>query len=496
MAGTSTPNGQQQISIYPYQQLSSFYGNQILHGVLTPGVYSTSVSISTDASNVTFSINPGTSLVFLRRPYDDVLLKYNSIIGKITIVETAAEVTIAITSLQTTPYDTSQVLYLVADWTYDIDQPTVIYVDFQLKTESSIATIKSGNISSPYTHSLIVATILNHQAFVSSGDISDYKIAYDYEDQRGVFERGYVSNKNFNIDFDQNGRGLYVEAGTALSGDTIIDHQPYFNESVDYLVVTGGGASTGEKIAINGTDYALTGDVSTAIKIADLVRGLTVTNYSIGGTIGTNRFTITPNTTAYAPPTVGIASTNPLVGTTYTLYNPLPYPPRTRTISNPPARNIIRPATGSQYYTSDYVNNTQIDVIGLGTEEDYYQIDFLRIKKEENTGITNIYWESFLQPLGTLDTDGWTETNIKAYLSQYRFPLSGSGVTLLIAIRKREDIPVVDGNTNILWPYNADGTYNSRCILLKDSSIPTFGEESVHSRFKVPVWTTTDLGLT
>jgi hypothetical protein len=160
----------------------------------------------------------------------------------------------------------------------------------------------------------------------------------------------------------------------------------------------------------------------------------------------------------------------------------LPYPNRVSTTG------ILPPSTGLQYYISNVITNAKIDVIASSTQSSYYQIDFLRFKSDENTHVINMYWESFLQPQGGLDFTNYTMTTAQllGYLSQYQFPIVGDGLPLLIAVRPRASIPTSQGASNQLWPES--------CIFPKHNIIPVIGTVKTHSRFKLPVWSASDLG--
>jgi hypothetical protein len=158
--------------------------------------------------------------------------------------------------------------------------------------------------------------------------------------------------------------------------------------------------------------------------------------------------------------------------------------------------NVIRPAVGivNYYSPSGYQTNTPTNI--TGNEANYYQIDYLRVKINEVTFAATVGWESFLQPVGSLDFTSYHQTpidasamipsNLMSYLSQYTFPLTGEGETLLIAVRQRSTIPLTDGATNVLWPES--------CLHLKKDALHDIGSVPKHLRLKIPVWTAPDIG--
>jgi hypothetical protein len=444
MAGTSINVGNQQVSIYPYQQLSSVYGNEVSYGILNPGVYSAGLTITQNGSAVTFHVQPGTTLVFQRQALDPVNNAITDIIlGKIVLGSTADVGPFTYGDLWGGGNTSaSSSLYIVADWTYDLTNPTLKYATLSLITDSDITNLKSADGTT--THQLIIATILNQQFYVTdwagpksySTDMSYYHISYDYQPNRDVYRKLYADNNYFRVDFDGKGRGVYVSAGHFLNGGDIVYKNPTFALANTY------------------SDKTLPFDVSQLVNnVLDEGHYLVDRRYNTAG-IGTD----TPNDSA----------------------------------------NILRPAVGiANYYSlSGYQTNTPIDVVATATQSSYYQIDFLRVKKNEIDHSLFIGWESFLQPNGSLDfiTFGITPENMMSYLmtSGFLFPLSGDGLTLLIAIRPRGGngqyvtIPTSDGTTNKLWP--------NSCLIINKDAIPIFGTVPKHNRFKLPVWNSTDIG--
>ena len=428
--GTSTNLGGQQVTLFPYQPLSSAQGNELLHGVLVPGVSNIQVSVTSDSTNVYFNILPGSQLTFLRQATDGTGPQL--FLGKVVLTSTAT-MTFQRSQLWSTNtfLVNTKALYLVADWTYDATQSTTIYAQFTLETDSTIQTIRNNDETS--SHQLILATILNQQYFVSlvgggmtlsSLSVSNYHISYDAQNQRSPLPRLFNINQDFNVDFDPNGRGVYVENGQVMVNGTLVNYAPVFDTT-----------STG-----SGKTYPL--------------RSASSAN------------------TGLIPPPVGLL--------VYT-----------------------NPATNTQIYIA-------------GSETSYYQIDFLRVKSDDVTHVTAVYWESFLRPAPTvggitwvggtpitLDFDGYsttnmTQTNLLGYLSALpapynQFQLAGEGQTLLISIRLRgastawQGVPTVDGVSNKTWPEN--------CINMKAHAIPSLGMAPAHKRFKLPIWQSSDIGL-
>jgi hypothetical protein len=461
MAGTSTNNGNQQVSIYPYQQLSSIYGNEISYGILNPGVYSSDVTITDNGSSVNFNILAGTTLVFQRTAADPLQSTItDTILGKIVLGSTAT-----VTQAKATLWTLSNVstLYLVADWTYSLSSSTLQYANFSISTDANLAS-SVRNADGTSSHVLIIAAILNNNYYVTNNpagspntsDMTKYHISKESQSNRDVLKREYIRNNQYRIDFDPNGLGVYVNAGHSLVGNNVVFTNSSFGGS--------GGAYSQPETTL---PFNLQG--------------------SFSGANGEGHWY--PAKLNY--PT-GLIS--PAAGLIY--YYPL--------ISQISAFNTYT----NGYYTNYGMNNNPINI--TGSETNYYQIDFLRIRMDEVTHTQVIGWDSFLQPVGSFNfttfggTSSYTyasssELNIPnkmAYLNQYIFPMSGDGEILLIAIRPRGatygtqpvGVPTgIPGSSNTLWPES--------CIIPRDASIAQMGGAAVHKRLKLPVWNASDLGV-
>lgn len=383
--------GTQQVSVFPYQTLSSVYGNEVLYGLFDPGVYSSSISLSDGSSNTIFrvSIAAGTTLMFKRQHLNpDDPTKTETILGKIVITNTNfIDMTKSDIWQTLGPYALATKLYVVADWRYGITTPNERYVSFTLETDLSTIQALDGTSS----HKLIIATLSNHQWFVSgngnysstNANLYNYHISYETQLNRDPLKRLVTRNDNFNLTFAHNGRSVVVNPGNTWIGSTLVS----------------------------------------------------------------------------------------LTGT-----------------------QTLAPAVGLTTYKTSEVTNTSISI--AGTESSYYQVDLLRVKVDENTFVTTYGWDSFLVTgTGSGSTDGsslsWANNGVSqqsllSYINQFKYPLSGEGLTLLIAVRPRADIPSVDGASNVLWPEN--------CVIFKDKAIETTQTGRNHSRMKAPVWNSSDLG--
>jgi hypothetical protein len=380
--------GTQQVSIFPYQTLSSVYGNEVLYGLFEPGIYNSGVTLSDGSSNTMFrvSINAGTTLLFKRshvNPDDPTIT--DTILGKIVVTSpNFIDQLKANIWKDVGAFASATKLYVLADWRYGITSSSERYVDF------SLATDLSGVLEGTTSHKIVVATLSNHQWFVDNENYSstnsnlyNYHISYETQANRDPLKRLYVQNDNYNLVFAHNGRSVTINPGKAWIGASMAS--------------------------------------------------LTTTQ-------------------------------------------------------------VVAPAVGLTTYISSTVTNTPVLV--AGSESNYYQVDFLRVKVDENSSALVYGWDSFLVTgtgTGSLSgaSLGWannsiTQQQLLTYIQQFRYPIKGDGLTLLVSVRPRSDVPPADGATNILWP--------EQCVIWKDQAINANQLTRDHSRLKVPVWQSSDLG--
>jgi len=442
MAGSSSNNGSQAVTIYNSQQLSSAYGNNILRNIIQPGVYDCTFSLSATPPNplITVTINPGSTFVFRRNVSvansPDQSNSYDVFI-KVTL-QTSATVTFNASTIN------SNIAYVTADYTYTDSSSDPKYALFNVTSVNPKELENTGT-----THVVTLGTILNisniwstsssGQNIVSSLNYYAH-ISYDSEFNRNTFTRNFTYNQQFNIEFDPSGAGVYVGPGTISTADGIINWLPTFGTSA-------------------------------------------------------------PNQSYYSS-----------------------YPTKNGTYEG-----IISPALGLTTYTASALTNSTVSIIG--SEVNYYQVDFLRAKIDEVTHNTVIVWESFIIPSSTIAfsstggswvssywTNAWptvmtasnsvitpvpttsigpanTKNALWNYISKFNYNLTGSGVNLMVAVRPRggtnntwytSNIPTTTTN-NILWPES--------CFILKDIEPFQVTPSTKHSRMKIPVSTVSALGI-
>jgi hypothetical protein len=391
MGGTTVNNGQQQVSIYPAQYLSSVFGNEILYGIMKPGTgnYLGTTpqisSVSYDGSSLYLTIAAGTTLLFQRQAQDPFNTT-GTFIGKIILTN---NYTYSISKATWDGLSGSPRLHLIADWTYSTSDTATIYAAFSLVSDSGL----SGYAFSGNGNLVLIASLLNNVAANTAHNANLFHVSYEGQSNRDTFNRLYTKNEQYLVQFASDGSGLYVAQGSAFVGDNFLSTE-------------------------------------------------TLSNWSASPVY---------------PGTAGNAYTT-----------------------------IINPPLGILNYITNYNTGAILNITGaLST---YYQIDFLRVKSDEILHTSSIVWESFLQKKGsfTLSTSS-TQQQIIDYLAGVpNYPLNGIGYTILVLIRDRATL-----NTS---------TYTSNCwpeatVIFKNAGATEIGAVNAHSRFKLPVWKASDLGL-
>ena len=495
--GSSIDNGVQQVSIHPYQELKSYLGNEILYGFFDEGVYNASINVSqaTDPNSVVFSINAGTTLVF-RRTITDTDGNPNLFIGKIVLTQiatiTQTKAFLWQSSSGSFDYKASHKLYIVADWEYDISDPTTIYANFTLESDNTIAALLANNNTT--SHILVVGTILNNQSCVSQvpGGLNTvvfipnstsgigYHLSYDTQANRNLMKRATSINSGFFIDFDPDGRGIYVNTGNTLISGSLMNLpksaiirpaviNPVLTVST-FTVTSVASATTGTLVwggGASGTITLTSTDISTTTTVAAKIAASMISSQWVVTNVGA-----TVTVTAIVPgsitaPTISLGTaTNITFGSVSTVRNP--------------------------YYISNITTGAKTQI--TASVSNYAQIDVLRIKNNELTHVTATGWESFIVPLSLVSPfiAGFpifpiAAADLKTLLNSLELPISGEGKSLIIAIRNLSSIPTTDGSNNILWP--------EHCIIINEETapIPDIGASKFKKRMKIPTWTSYDV---
>ncbi len=250
MTGLSTNIGNQVVSIYSQQELSSIYGNSILNGVLTGGVADASISVLGSAA-VTVTIGQNTKLYFTRQATDPVTGEVINIIGKVTIGAAAGFITPFDTTSGTVTYGMSAAswytnfqseskLYVVADWIYDATA-TNKYATIGVYGSAALSSFNFQGVN----NQVLIGVLLNNAAAVAQYTVdstiltSAYHISYEGQTNRDTLPRLYNENNKFLIQQAGDGSGLYVSSGLNFVGDNFIDpaatlNTPEWNNTVTY----------------------------------------------------------------------------------------------------------------------------------------------------------------------------------------------------------------------------------------------------------------------
>lgn len=213
--GAVTVNsGSQQVTIYPYQDITSVHANEILEGIIEPGVYASFLEVFRDAMNTTFRVKAESSFVF-RKTYNSA-----SFIAK-SFLKTDADIVVATADLYSGFFSPiapafCKGIIIVATWSYDLTNPTYKFVAFKIVpySDDNILEIKNNN-------DLIVGVFLNHENSLAS--VNNYKISYQDQENREVLKHLYNEANQSLIRFSSEGTNLIVSPRTFILSDTVIN---------------------------------------------------------------------------------------------------------------------------------------------------------------------------------------------------------------------------------------------------------------------------------
>lgn len=237
--GGANDVGRQQITIYPYQDLTSINGDQILYGLFSQGAYNVQIELedgaeggSLGADNIGFIIKKGSTFMFEETVSDAVSATERTVLIKAVLEEDgylrySRENFISKAELwsNNAVFTDSSFLFLYATWSYDLENPTNRYVEFGIAGEASYASILA---QSEHERNVIICKILNQQYFVdtyaSGGDLSlgHYRISYEPKENRDYMNMLKTSLNQYLVEFDGDGEHAYVKIGEVLAGDTLV----------------------------------------------------------------------------------------------------------------------------------------------------------------------------------------------------------------------------------------------------------------------------------
>ena len=233
MGNYAVNKGNQQVTIYPYQDLTSYNVNQLLYGLIGTGFFEGSVSIFDGGSlggeytnaQVVFRVNAGSSLTFIRSYLVESETK--KFVGKV-VLESHAYLPITKTTLwKSSGYMGANSIIISADWNYSLENPTERYVNFEILTDvQKQDCITNGKI--------ILAEFLNHPYLVNNCgtqepnypavSVTSYQRYYpEIEGQsRRIFKRLEEQSKRLPVNFSYDGNKILVGPGVVWCTDTIL----------------------------------------------------------------------------------------------------------------------------------------------------------------------------------------------------------------------------------------------------------------------------------
>lgn len=219
---TNINRGAQQITIYPYQEITSLNANQILYGVLQPGVSNIEVSLYSPSSNafIGIQIKKGATFIFEQElPEGGVTRKF---LVKCVLEDDVNLESFDKASFWGATYDVAQ-LYLYANLNYDLSSSDMRYADFSIATDKQ--TIYDAN-------DLIVATLLNQKYFTKKFAanpanidlaLQQYRVSYQDQANSNIFPSLYKESIQFRPIIDGEMRSVTIPGGSFLAGNTLAE---------------------------------------------------------------------------------------------------------------------------------------------------------------------------------------------------------------------------------------------------------------------------------
>lgn len=221
---TNVNLGKQQITIYPYQEITSINANQILYNLVRPGVSNVKVEVYSPANidQIGIKIYAGTTMVFVQNVVE------NGVDRKF-LIKCILEDDVYLESFSKTLYwgpsfESESCLYLYADLNYDLSNAEYRYAKFEIA--SNISQIDS-------SQNLVLATLLNHQYFVRQYNsvpekkldvsLNYYYVSYQDQLNPDAFPEFYNKNNRFIPTISGDMLSVSVPAGVFIAGNTLVD---------------------------------------------------------------------------------------------------------------------------------------------------------------------------------------------------------------------------------------------------------------------------------
>jgi hypothetical protein len=237
--GYAVDLGKQQITIYPYQDLTSINGDQILLNLFTQGVHECEVQlvdgndlgapVGMTSDEIGILLKKGTTFLFESEVTDTTLtpVEVRPIVVKFVLNEDTfldGENYLAKATIwkNDSSFTNAEFLFVYAQWSYELDIPANRYAKFFLGTDASYETIRTDGVS------IILCKILNHQHFVTHYDsgldleLGHYQISYETKEDRNYLNLLKETLNQFIVEFDGDGENITVKAGTVVAGNTVL----------------------------------------------------------------------------------------------------------------------------------------------------------------------------------------------------------------------------------------------------------------------------------
>ena len=233
MGNYSNNIGNQQVTIFPYQDLTSYNANQILYGLIGNGFFEGSVSVvdggvlggSYTSAQVVFIVSSGSTFTFVRTY--SIGTQTKKFVGKV-VLDDHAYIPITKSILwKSSGYMVANSIILSADWNYDLENPAERYIHFEILTDAQKPECLTNG-------KLILAEFFNHQYLVQNCgteepnypavSVSAYQRYYpEFQDQpRRIFKRLEEQSKRLPVTFSYDGNKILVGPGVVWCSDMLL----------------------------------------------------------------------------------------------------------------------------------------------------------------------------------------------------------------------------------------------------------------------------------
>lgn len=216
--------GKQQVSIYPYQDLTSLNGNQILYELYHQGAHNVRCEVRPwSTSQFDIYIKAGTVIFFEKMisDYMDPELPLRPAIIKVVISEDTpiSEPGTHLEKLDL--YNNAEFLYVYAVWTFSIETDAEKYAQFFINKDPAQYELDKAD-----PDKVILAKFLNIPAtFTPPGtmtDIQQIAISYEPKEYREPWLRAEKVLDNFLVEFEGDGSGVVVTPGDMIVGGSYV----------------------------------------------------------------------------------------------------------------------------------------------------------------------------------------------------------------------------------------------------------------------------------